>query len=156
MTVDLSAHEETLNATIIEPLLQWYGIDGFRQGLVETQNKLSQGLLRNVREVEVMLIQAAKVEVRPSAAYGLLVNSTRAPKKRQPWNRHTLKLFQLFATAQCSRPLPLGATVTTRPTSTVCLQRLWSSTTGSNESHVREQSGLRLSILPLPIAAKRE
>ena len=61
MVVDLSAHEETLNTTIIEPLLQWYGIDGFREGLLETQNKLSQGLLRNVREVEVMLIQAAKV-----------------------------------------------------------------------------------------------
>ena len=51
-----------LNAAIIVPLLQWCGVDGFRPGILDTQNKLGQGILRNVREVEVMLVAVAKVE----------------------------------------------------------------------------------------------
>ena len=103
MVVDLSAHEEMLNTTIIEPLLQWYGIDGFRQGLMETQNKLSHGLLRNVREVEVMLIQAAKVWSESQRDIWAVADSTRVPNNRRPWNKHTLRPSRLFATAPCSK-----------------------------------------------------
>ena len=57
-----TANEQGLNSAIIVPLLQCYGVDGFRPGILDTQNKLGQGILRNVREVEVMLAAVAKVE----------------------------------------------------------------------------------------------
>ena len=63
MTVRPSANEQMLNATILEPLLQWYGIDGFQQGVADVQDKVRQGMVRNVREVEVMLAAAAKVSM---------------------------------------------------------------------------------------------
>lgn len=62
MAVHPTVNERVLNAAIIVPLLQCYGIDGYRLGLLDIQHKLAQGILRNVREVEVMLAAVAKVE----------------------------------------------------------------------------------------------
>ena len=52
-----------LISTILEPLLQWYGIDRFRRGVIDAQDKIRQGILRNVREVEVTLKAVAKVSL---------------------------------------------------------------------------------------------
>ena len=57
------ANASMLNSTIVEPLLQWYGIDGFREGVIDAQDKVGQGMLRNVREVEVALKVVAKVSL---------------------------------------------------------------------------------------------
>ena len=52
-----------LISTIVEPLLQWYGVDGFRKGVIDARDKIRQGILRNVREVEVTLKVLAKVSL---------------------------------------------------------------------------------------------
>ena len=52
-----------LISTILEPLLQWYGIDGFRKGVMDARDKIHQGILRNVREVEVTLKVVARVSL---------------------------------------------------------------------------------------------
>ena len=62
MSIHPTVNEQVLNASIIVPLLLFYGIDRFRLRLLDIQNKLAQGILRNVREVEVMLAAVAKVE----------------------------------------------------------------------------------------------
>ena len=62
MAIHPTANEQVLNTAIIVPLLQCYGLDGFQPGLLDVQDKLGQGILRNVREVEVMLAAVAKVE----------------------------------------------------------------------------------------------
>ena len=56
-----SANEQMLTSAILEPVMQWYGIDQFQHEVTNTQNQISQGILRNIREVEVALTAAAKV-----------------------------------------------------------------------------------------------
>lgn len=52
-----------MNTLLIKPLLEWSGIEAFYNRVIDTQSYLFDGLLHNIREVELKLTHETKVGI---------------------------------------------------------------------------------------------
>lgn len=62
-SVPSPANIERVNSLILQPLLQWPGVDAFSKSVVTTSDMLHRGLLQNIHDVEIMLTVTARVRI---------------------------------------------------------------------------------------------